>query len=452
MSTRFRPVVSFLLAAAFVGPALAQDWPQWRGPNFDGSAEAKDLPTDFTKEKHVLWRADLPGPGASTPIVVGDHVYLTAIDPEGGQLVALCLDQSTGKLLWQHAAGSGYRPGESGEKTWLHPRSNYASPSPVSDGQRVVFFFGNGDLVAYQPSGERIWARNLQQDYGDFTFQWTFSSSPILYDGRLILQILQRDEPVNGIGQADAPSFILALDPATGKEIYRHIRPSNAVKESLESYATPIPYVGPSGRAEILIVGGDVITGHDPATGKELWRWGTWNPGHREVWWRLVPSTVVGDGVALVCAPKRAPVFAVPLDGEGTLSEDALLWKSEGRQNPVSSDVPTPLFYQGKFFVLSDVRSALSRVDPKTGAVEWTTSLPQRALWRGSPTGADGKIWLMNHAGDVLIVQPETGSILNQIAMGEEDDDTIRSSIVVAHDRLFIRTNSSVFCIGVGKQ
>lgn len=443
-----RAILPLLALPLLAAPASPQDWPSWRGPNHDGSTEAEGLPTDFDRTRHVKWVAELPGPAASTPIVHGDRVFVTSTDAAQGELVVLCLERTSGEVLWRRKAGSGYRPGGEGSPTQLHPRSNYASPSPVTDGRRVVCFFGNGDLVAYDLAGERLWARNLQEDYGDFAFQWTFSASPTLWQGMLFLPVLQRDEPVrDGVGETDAPSFLLAMDPATGETKYEAMRPSDAQKESLESYATAIPWSG-GGRAELVVVGGDVITGHDPATGKELWRWGTWNEGHREQWWRVVPSVVCGGGVALVCAPKREPVYAVRLGGSGDLGEAGLAWKSEGRPNPVSSDVPTPLFYRGKFYVLSDVREALSRVNPADGKVEWTIPLDGRYKWRSSPTGADGKIWCMNHAGEVLIVNAEDGAVIGTIAMGEEDDDSIRSTIVVAHGDLFIRTNDRLYCVG----
>lgn len=433
-----------LLAA----PSLAQDWPHWRGPAFDGSSPATDLPTEFDRSKNVKWAVDLPGPGAGTPIVHGERVFVTSSVPEVEKLVALCLDRVSGRVLWEREAGSGYQPGDAGTPIMLHGRSNYASPSPVTDGELVVFFFGSGDLLAYDVSGKELWRRNLQQDYGDFSFQWTFSASPTLYEGLLFMPVLQRDETVHGRGKRDNPSFLLAMEPATGATVYRHVRPSDAHKESLESYATPIPYQDEGGRKQLLLVGGDVITGHDPRTGDELWRWGTWNPGHREIWWRLVPSAVVGGGVALACAPKRAPVYAVKLGGSGDLGAEGLAWRSEGRPNPVSSDVPTPLFYGGKFYVLSDVREALSRVDPASGEVEWSVPMPGRPRWRSSPTGADGRIWCMNHAGDVVVLDAEDGGIVHTAAMGDEGDDGIRSTIAVAHGNLFIRTHTTLYCIG----
>ncbi|MCP3914080.1 MAG: PQQ-binding-like beta-propeller repeat protein [bacterium] len=427
--------------------AQAQDWPQWRGPSYDGAAEATGLPTDFDQKKHVLWSTELPGPGAGTPIVFGTRVFVTSIDADKGELLAICIDRDSGKVLWRKSAGSGYSPGAP-SKTHMHDRSNFASPSPVTDGERVVFSYGNGDLVAYDLDGEELWRRNLQKDYGDFTFQWTFSASPTLWNGKLYMQVLQRDEPVHGRGEDGNASFLLSMDPATGKTLKRIERPSEANKESLESYATPIPFVGEDGRKELLIVGGDVITGHDPDSLEELWRWGTWNEGHREIWWRLVPSPVVGGGVVLACGPKRAPVYAIELGGKGELTGEDLAWKSSGRPNPVSSDVPTPLFYGGSFYVLSDVREALSRLDPATGEVKWTIEMPGKHRWRASPTGADGKIWCMNHAGQVAVVDAESGKIVAAPTMGDEDDDGIRSSLVVAHGRLFIRTNSKLFCVG----
>ena len=365
--------------------ATAQDWPHWRGPHYNGSTTANDLPTDFTIKKHVKWTADLPGPGASTPIVVGDKIFLTSVDTKRERLVAMCFDRKDGKVLWKKDAGSGYTAGR-GTRVARGSRTTYASPSATTDGKVVVFFFGNGDLVGFDYEGEKLWSRNIQKDYGNFAFNWTFAASPTLWEGKVFLPVLQRNVPIRqrrrgrrgggGGGAAQgAPtkidSFLLAVDPKTGKTIYKHVRPSQAQVESLESYTTTIPFVGEKSRKQLLVVGGDVLTAHDPATGEELWRWGTWNEGHRQRFWRLVPTVVVGGDVAMVCAPKGAPVYAVKLNGgEGDLDQDDYLaWKSEGRRNKVSSDVPTPAFHDGHFYVLGDGQSALSKVHAKTGMV-----------------------------------------------------------------------------------
>lgn len=469
LNSSIRSVLAASIALAAGSVLQAQDWPHWRGPAYNGAVAAEGLPQEFGPDKNVRWQAEMPGPGASTPIVVGDRIFLTSVDAAREQLVAMCISRKDGAILWQKDAGSGYKPTPQGTNTarGKRTRATYASPSATTDGKHVVFFFGNGDLVAYDFDGKEAWRRNIQEDYGNFAFNWTFSASPTLVDGIVYLPVLQRDVPIQrgrrgggrrnrgGPQPKDAAekkvqaidSFILAINPADGKTIYKHVRPSPAKVESLESYTSMIPFVGDDGRREMLLVGGDVITGHDPKTGKELWRWGTWNQGHRERFWRLVPTVVVGDGVALVCAPKRAPVYAVKLGGSGKLTADALAWQSEGRPNPVSSDVPTPAFHDGHFYVLSDVRSALSKVRAKDGEVIWTTPLEKEHLWRSSPTVADGRVWCMNHNGLVAVVDQETGKITHKVAMATEDDDLIRASIVVAHNEVLIRTNDKLYCI-----
>lgn len=425
--------------------AWGQDWPHWRGPGHNGATTAKNPPTKFSPTQGVKWAADLPGASAATPIVVGENVYVSSVDAKANTLVALCFDRKTGKLKWRQSVGSGYKPAGEGEATRMDDRANYASPSPTADKKRVIFFYGNGDLAAFSPAGVKLWERNVQKEYGDFAFGWTFSSSPLLYDGRLYLQILQRNEPVSGRGKNNAPSFLLALNPETGKELWRQERKTAALMESREAFSSPIPHTH-NGRPEILVAGGDFVTGHDPASGKELWRWGTWNDGHREQWWRLVPSPVAGDGIALIAAPKRQPVFAAKLGGNGDLGAGGLAWRSEER-GPVTADVPTPLFMNGKFYILSDVRKSLSCVEPKTGKVVWTTPIPGRTACWSSPVGADGKIYALNLDGTVIVFDAATGRVLAENPMSSDGAD-IRSSIAVAADNLFIRTNDKLYCVG----
>lgn len=432
--------------------ALAQDWPHWRGPTYDGSSTVEGLPTELSRETGVRWAAELPGPSAATPIVIGARVFTTAAVEDAGLLLGLCFARETGELLWEEELQSGYQPGGRGSKTRLDNRSDYASPSPVTDGERVVFLFGNGDLLSTDLDGKRQWAKNLQETYGDFAFQWTYGASPTLFEGRLYLSVLQRDQPTDGSQRAaPVPSFLLALDPLTGTELFRVARPSSARMESRESYATVIPHVREA-RKELLVVGGDVLTGHDLATGRELWRFGTWNEGHREQWWRIVPSPVVGAGLVLVCAPKRAPVYAImpgatrEPERSVALGSEAIAWQSAGRPNPVSSDVATPLFYQSRFFVQSEGGS-LSRVEPASGKVEWTVELPDRSPWEASPAGADGRIWCVSHAGVLAAVDAESGVIGLRVELGDEDEAPVRSSPAPAHGALFLRTTTRLYCI-----
>src|SRR5437867_7218826 len=264
---------------------------------------------------------------------------------------------------------------------------------------------------------------------------------------KLYMQVLQRDVPANGRGKKDGPneSYLLALDPDTGKQLWRQLRPSEAVAESREAFTTPIPYEY-KGRKQLIVIGGDCLTGHDLASGKELWRWGTWNP-EKISHWRLVPSPVAGGGVVLGCGPKGAPVCAVKAGGKGTLDDSGLAWKSTERE--ISSDVSTPLFYQDRFYVLNSDRKSIARVVPASGKVEWVGEPGSQAKIESSPTGADGRIYFMNFRGDVFVVEAgEQFKLLHKTAMGDEGDNKLRSSIAIAHGCLFIRTDSKLYCVG----
>ena len=422
--------------------AEAGDWPQWRGPSFNGSSDEKNLPSDWSPTENVAWSADLPGAAGSTPIIRQDRVFLSGVDAAKETLQAMCFDRTNGKLLWKHDVAQGIN------KDY---RSTFAAPSAVTDGKIVVFFYGNGELVCYDLEGNRRWGRNIQKDYGTFAFLWTFSSSPTLFGGKLYLPVMQRDVPVQGRGLKDQgiESFLLAMEPATGKTLWRQVRPSKAVRESREAFTTPIPFEH-QGTSQLLLTGGDALTGHDLETGKELWRWGTWNPS-RITHWRLVPSPVAGGGVILACAPKGDPIYAVKAGGSGVLDDGALAWVSN-EVREVTADVPTPAFYDGDFFVLSDVRRCISRVEPGTGKVKWTVPTPGRAKYEASPLAADGKLYLINFDGQVTVMDAAKGEILKVIPMDEPANrEVVRSSIVAAYGQLFIRTTRKLYCVGKGR-
>jgi len=433
----YRTILAFLLVTA--SSVQAGNWAQWRGPHFNGSTEEKNLPSEWSKTENVAWDAELPGVAAATPIVWEDRVFIAGVDAGKDTLQAMCFDRAGGKLVWRHDVAEGTRKDE---------RSNFASSSPVTDGKIAVFFYGNGDLICFDMDGRRRWARNIQEDYGPFAFGWTFSSSPLLFGGKLYLQVLQRDVPVAGRGLADRKneSYLLAIDPETGKTLWQALRDCEAVAESREAFSTPVPF-SHNGRQELLLIGGDDLSGHDPETGTELWRWGTWNPvriGH----WRLVSSPVAGGGVVLACAPKQHPVYAVKAGLSGTLDDAALAWVSE-EVREVSSDVPTPAFYDGDFFVLNDLSRALSRVEPSSGKVKWTITTPGRAKYEASPLAGDGKIYLINFEGEVAVVDAADGNVLHVIPMDEPTDgEVVRASIAASDGQLFIRTTRRLYCVG----
>ena len=422
------------------------NWPNQRGPHFNGSGgDDLKLPAKFSPTENVAWKAELPGTSNATPVIWGDYVFVNAVDHEKKEIHAICLSSSTGKVLWSHQVGKG--------KVHLDDRSDFSNPSPVTDGKHVAFFFGNADLFVYDMKGKEVWRRNLVPE-GDkyFAFQWTFSTSPILFEGNLIMQVLQRDVPFSFAGVArgkeganNIPSYLEAFDFATGKPAWKAERKGDAVAESLEAFTTPViaPTSGPGSPLQLLVAGGDALTGHDPGTGKELWRWGTWNPG-KIGHWRLVPCPVAGSGVALACAPKKSPVYAVDMKtGE-------LLWKSEDKE--VSSDVPTPLYYNGHFYVLNgqfkDKR--LSCIEPRSGKVLWTGEIGSRAKIEASPTCGDGKIYFQDHNGEVFVVaaDPEKFRPLHRVQFGDLSMRSHRASLALANHRVFLRSKKTLYCLG----
>jgi outer membrane protein assembly factor BamB len=433
------------LTLAAILPGLSADWPNWRGPNQDGSATAKNLPAKFSKSEGIKWEADVPGMSASCPVIVGDKVFLTAPVESENKLVGLCYDAATGKELWRKPIADGLR--------W-DDRSNMANPSPSADQERVIFLFSNAQLAAFSHTGDELWKRDLAMTHGAFGTQWTYGSSPLLDQGKLYIQVLQRNETFEfqgfpkGTPGKDMASYILAIDPATGKDVWKVNRPSDAVSESLEAFSSPV-IANHQGKRTLLIVGGDCITGHDADTGKELWRSPSWNAekiGH----WRLVPSVTAGGGFALACAPKKNPVYGFKLGSQG-LTEPA--WTSDSKS--VSSDVSTPLFYEGSFYVLDSDRKAISRIEPATGKVIWRGELPSRAKLEASPTAADGKIYCMNFWGEVFVVKAggDQFELLHSTDMGDGskpsgNDQSVRASIGIAHDSLFIRTQNKLYRVG----
>jgi outer membrane protein assembly factor BamB len=436
---------SFSLALLSLSPALAENWPNWRGPNQDGSTTAKNLPAKFSKTEGVKWAVDVPGMSASCPVIIGDKVFLTAPVEAEKKLVGLCYDANTGKELWRKVVADGLR--------W-DDRSNMANPSPTADAERVVFLFSNAQLAAYSHSGDLLWKRDLTETHGAFGTQWTYGSSPLLDGGKLYIQVLQRNETFEfqgfpkGTPGKDMASYILALDPATGKDLWKVIRPSDAVSESLEAFSSPV-ITTHEGKRTLLIVGGDCVTGHDAATGKELWRSPSWNT-EKIAHWRLVPSVVAGNGIALACAPKKNPVFAFKLGSQGLTDP---VWTSDSKE--VSSDVSTPLFYDGSFYILDSDRKAISRIEPATGKVIWRGELPSRAKLEASPTAADGKIYCVNFWGEVFVVKAggDAFELLHTANMGDGskpsgNDQSVRASIGIANDSLFIRTQDKLYRIG----
>ena len=390
------------------------------------------MPGEISPET-LRWSVPLPGPAGSTPVVSGNRIFLTSPD-EARNLNLLCLDAATGKLLWTRTVAEGDK--EKG-------RNNMAAPSPVTDGHRVIVLFGTGDLAAFDLDGRELWKRPLYRDYGRFAIMWIYGASPLLHDGQLIIPVLQRDEMPADYplfdGRPERDSFLLGLDPATGKTLWKAPRNTDSTKESLESYATPFPYKGSRG-TEILIVGGDHVSGHRPKDGSEIWRARLYDK--RDDWYRIVTSPVAADGLIYACGPKGQPVVAFREGGEGDVTATHRVW--EFRDAP--TDWATPLLLDGKMFILDGGRRILTRVDPRTGAAVWSGKLEgSEPIW-SSPTGADGKIYLVSEKGEVFVVSAGDGfRILSRLDL---DDGPTRSSVVPIPGAVLVRTAQHLHCFG----
>jgi outer membrane protein assembly factor BamB len=420
-----------------LSPLRAENWPQWRGPHFDGSTTETKLPDTLDPKTTMVWSIETPGPGCATPVVFNDRIFFTSLDKKTKKLLAICASRADGKILWSKEIGLG---------AVTNNRNDMASPSPITDGKTVWFYFGTGDLAAFDVEGNPLWSRNLEKDHGKFNMLWLYSASPLLHEGKLYIPVLHRDTPVAQRGgppssdSARADSYLLCVDPGTGKDLWKVVRPTDAVQEAREAYTTPVP-ITVDGKTQIVIMGGDYATGHDAETGKELWRTSNYNPTKNGSY-RTVASVTGGDGLVFASPPKGGAMFAIK-PGTGEANPATIAWK-----NPeVTTDVCVPLFYQGMLYVLDgDRKKPLYCLDPKTGEKKWTTDLGGKSVFRSSPTGADGKIYCMNEAGDVVVVSVADGKILSHQSLGT--DSASRASIVAADGQIFVRTGDHLYAFG----
>lgn len=419
MSRRILPLL--LLLCTLTSTAVpAENWPQWRGPNLDGSSAERSLPVSWSAEENIAWKTPLPDRGAATPVVWGDHIFLSVShDPEKDDRLELwALDRRTGEVLWQRLLGKG---------NVLSYKQHMSTPSPVTDGEAVWVMTGTGILKAFDFAGKELWSRDLQADYGAFGLQWGYASSPLLYDGALFVQVL------HGM-KTDDPSYLLRIDPRTGKTVWRVERPTDAVRESPDSYATPMVFER-DGKFEILITGGDVLTGHDPKTGKELWRVGDLNPQNSSTQ-RLVASPVVA-GDHLFAFGKRGPILAFAR-GDGPAPK--LAWSVEK-----GTDVPTPVTDGAHLYVIDDKGIAWC-YEIGSGDLKWGPERLAVGTYSASPILADGKIYITSESGVTTVVRaaPEF-----EILATNEVGGYVLSSLAVARGQLFLRSDQYLYAIGV---
>lgn len=396
----------------------AENWPQWRGPALNGVSNEKNLPVKWTAEENVVWKVAMSGVSGSTPIVWRDRIFLNAA--EGDNLELWCVDKVKGAVLWKRPLGAG------NVKMRKH---NMSSPSPVTDGRNVFVISGTGILKGFDFNGKEVWSRDIQKDYGQFGLNWGYASSPLLFEDSLYVQVL------HGM-KTDEPSYVMRIDKKNGKTLWKVDRPTNAIKESPDSYTTPA-LLRYGKTTEIVITGGDCVTGHDPATGKELWRANGLNPTN-EPFYRIVASPIIFNDI--IYAPTRVkPLLALKAGGRGDITSSHVLWSTVN-----GPDVPTPVT-DGKYFYIVNDRGIMWCLDAKTGAELYAQQRIRPGTYSGSPVLADGKIYVTNEEGLTTVVA--AGPKFEVLAENPLNEYTL-SSPAISDGRIYIRTTGHLYAIG----
>lgn len=453
-------VVGFVCLCAGV---RAENWGQWRGPNFNGSTPETNLVDSFDVEdpdrkstnKNLKWACELPGASNATPVIWGDHAFVTSTSyinapkgaasaklknaPSGDELYAICIDVKTGKILWQKAATK--TPNQNTSNTG---KNTLASCSPVTDGKQVLFTFGTGEMFCYDMNGKDLWSRNIPKDHGYLTFMHGYSSTPLLWNGKLYVQMLRRDRLDKGQESKETKfdSYLLCLDWKSGKDVFKTPRISDAKDGEKEAYSSPVPYEH-NGRKEILLAGALWISGHNPDDGKEYWHWGTLTPtitnNVRSV------SLPVGTAETIIAGgPRSRPVFGVKSGGNGDLTSGGKLWEFKDHDCAVAS----PLVYDGFVYLLDAEKKKLTCMDPKSGQVKWSGSLDDpsdHAGFSASPVAADGKIYLLNERGNAVIVASQEFKVLCRVPI---DEGFTAASPAIANGNVYFRTSKKLYCVG----
>jgi outer membrane protein assembly factor BamB len=425
-------------------------WPSFRGPQASGVADGQNVPDrwDAKSGQNILWRTPIPGLTHSSPIVWGDTVFITTAisglknatfkpglygdgdasdDRSVHKWVIYALDARTGRIRWERVAREGP------PRNKRHIKSTYASATPATDGRIVVAWFGSEGVHAFDVNGRPLWSVDMGRvDMGAYnipTYEWGPASSPIIWNGLVILQC-----------DTQADSFVLALDAETGETVWKTPR------DELPSWGTPT-VVATSAGPLLVTNASNFIRGYDPRTGRELWKLG----GSSKI---TAPTPILADDLIVVASgrdPER-PIFAVKPGARGDLTlgpdrtnSESIAWSHTRR----GSYMPTPLAYRGLLYVLAN-NGVLDAYDVKTGREIYRQRLPLIGSgYSASPVAADGKIYLSNEDGDMLILR--AGPKIEHIAtnpMGE----LLMATPALSEGVLYVRGMSSLFAIGLRRQ
>ena len=421
-------------------------WPSFRGPQASGVADGQNLPDQWNAKtgENILWRTPIPGLAHSSPVVWGNRVFVTSAistDPKASfrpglygdgdaskdrslhRWVLYALDKKSGKIQWERVAYEGV-PIEK-----RHIKATYANSSPATDGRIVVAWFGSQGVYAYDTQGKLLWTVELGRvDMGAYdipTYEWGPASSPIIWKDLVIVQC-----------DTQTDSFIIALNAKTGETVWKTDR------DEFPSWGTPTVAVTSKGE-ELVANASNFIRGYDPRTGKELWRLGRSSK-------ITAPTPIFADDILVVAsgrAPER-PIFVVKAGARGDLtlpegktSSDTVIWSRTGR----GSYMPTPLIYNGILYVLAN-NGTFDAYNLKSGDEIYRQRLPVVGSgFSASPVASDGKIYLSNEDGEIIVVA--AGEKFNHIAtnsMGE----LLMATPALSDGVMYVRSSGSLFAVG----
>jgi len=411
------------VVAMSAGVSRADDWPAFRGPSGNGVSAEKSAPTEWSASKNVKWKTPLPSEGNGSPIVSNGRVFLTLSEDEEGKHRSLyCFDRKDGKKLWSKTVD--YRFGKDEDTT--HTTNPHCSGTPATDGKIVVAWHNSAGLVAYDFEGKELWKRDL----GEFRHIWGHGSSPVIHDGKIILN--------TGPGKR---VFVTALALADGKTLWETEEPTQGPDPSTNengkykgSWSTPM-VVKVGGQEEILCLMPTRLVAYSPADGKILW----WCEGNRFEKGDLAYASpvVVGD-VCVTNAGFGGPGVGLKLGGTGDVTKSQQLWRNPTSPQSIGSGVAVGdhLYIPYEGFI--------DCIDPKTGKAAWRQRL-MSAFW-GSVVSAAGRLYVTDQKGTTVVFKPNPDKF--ELVAKNELGEKSNSTPAVSEGQIFIRTFKSLYCIG----
>jgi len=400
--------------------ATAGDWPQWRGPKNDGISTEKDLPTEWSGEKNIVWKLKMPGIGAGTPAVWGDKIFVTSVD--GDDVVAMCVG-TDGKEKWKRKLSS------TGAKRYRNPAGADVSDAGAScstDGKHVWAFAGNGTLACFTMEGTQVWANDVAK-YGKIDIAFGSHWSPVLYKDKLYLQVMHR-----------TAQKVVKYDALTGKEEWAVDRPGYGKGESPDVYASAFMWEGEGGPL-LISHGNDFCTAHKITDGSEVWRVQGLNPTSNNNW-RFVSNPLVTPDLIVVPSCKNGPTVGVnPVGAKGNIDPDnsAEIWRIK-----TTPDVVSPIRIGDVVYLCG--HGPFSAIEAKTGQQIYKADVTKGYHW-ANMVAADGKIYATSQEGVTDVVQ--AGREFKKLATNTLPDK-IFGSPAVANGRLYFRGYGNLWAIG----